>query len=639
MFDLAKWGTGVARLCIRGGFMKTSILCSLVLAGIIMLPCQVFSASYGDIYVSLIDGDVLMNTEDTEDWVPAAGNTPLAESDRVWVADGGRAEIRLRYGAAVRLNSRTALEVMAVETEGVRFSVDAGEVYVHIEEPNGNRLEIETAAAMIRPDQRSSFRVDVDEEGETALSVIDGVVKVDRPHGYLQVAAGQRLVFRPDWNQPQLTGLKSPDAFDDWNRRRDSEQFYAGSGNSRQFLPEELGSYAADFDRNGRWVETSDYGFVWTPTVVVVGNWSPYRSGRWVWMRGNYVWIPLEPWGWAPHHYGRWAFVRSFGWCWVPPVRRQAYWGPGYVGWVHSPAAVSWVPLAPREIYYGHGSYGPYSLDVGISVRREPASRNVHLYRNVRVANAVTTVHPNTFLTGKPMTSAIQSNPFLEKRTVYAPPAIKPARATTMPRIREIRSSERPPAHLFAGKHKGNEKINIQPREKMKRPIKMDQSPRTETRPIRQPVSGGVENRSVFEASRPRPPLQTPQMPHNRKDLSPSGANRENVRPTGNRLVVKETPPTHDAAAVTQKRPPSPLPKTAPILKPTATPAAGIAPQPVQTHHKPPAAPFVANKPDVDKRGNEASERKRRGNTEKDGTQEREDRSSRGLRQEMKEGR
>ena len=436
--------------------MKTSTLCSLILAGVLLLPCSAISASYGDIYVGLIDGDVLMNTEeDTQDWVPAAANTPLGESDHLWVAEGGRSELRLRHGAVIRLNSRTAFEVGTLDESGFRFFVDAGQVYVRIEDPRNDAMVIETPAAAIRPDRRSSFRVDVSETGEVSLSVLNGVVMVDRPYGDLEVASGQRLVFRPDWPRPQLAALRSLDAFDRWNRQRDREQFEGGAHLSHRYLPEELWGYAGDLDRSGRWVETPDYGFVWIPTVVTGETWSPYRSGRWVWMRGDYIWISYDNWGWMPHHYGRWAFVRPFGWCWVPPVRAQAYWGPGYVGWVQTSSAISWVPLAPREVYYGRGFYGPQSMDVRRFPGQAPINQNVSPYRNVLVANGVTTVHRDTFLTGKPMAFKGQPNPFLDRRTVSPPPSIKPEKATKMPRIREIKDSERPPAHLFMGKAKG----------------------------------------------------------------------------------------------------------------------------------------------------------------------------------------
>ncbi|HAR96088.1 MAG TPA: hypothetical protein DCR97_09025 [Deltaproteobacteria bacterium] len=443
--------------------MKTATFCSLIVAGFLLLPSFALSASYGDIYVGLIDGDVLMHTEDTQDWVPAAPNTPLGESDRLWVAGGGRSELRLRHGAVIRLNSHTAFEVGTVDGSGFRFFVDAGQVYVRIEDLRNDAIVIETPAATILSDRRSSFRVDVNETGEVSLSVVNGVVMVDRPYDNLEVASGQRLVFKPGWLRPQFAALQSLDAFDRWNRQRDRKQFEGGPHLSRRYLPEELWGYAGDLDRNGRWVETSDYGFVWMPTVVTGERWSPYGSGRWVWMRGDYIWISYDHWGWAPHHYGRWAFVRPFGWCWVPPVRTQAYWGPGYVGWVETPAAISWVPLAPREIYYGRGFHGPQSVDVRRLPRQTPINENVSLYRNVLVAYAVTTVHRDTFLTGKPAAFKGQTNPFLERRTVSPPPTIKPEKATTIPLIREVKDSERPPTHLFTGKAKGKPNTPLTP--------------------------------------------------------------------------------------------------------------------------------------------------------------------------------
>lgn len=641
--------------------MKTYALCSLLVAGLLLLPSSAISASYGDIYVGLVDGDVLINTEDTRDWVPAATNIPLGESDRLWVAEGGRSELRLRHGAVIRLNRRTALEVGAIDGSGFRFFVDAGQAYVRIEDPHNDAMVIETPAATIRPDQRSSFRVDVTETGEVSLSVVNGVVMVDRAYGAWEVASGQRLVFRPDWSRPQFAALRPLDAFDRWNRQRDREQFEGGARLSRRYLPEELWGYAGDLDQNGRWVETPDYGFVWIPTVVTGETWSPYRSGRWVWMKGDYIWISYDNWGWMPHHYGRWAFVRPFGWCWVPPVRTQAYWGPGYVGWVQTSTAISWVPLAPREVYYGRGFYGPQSVDVRRLPRQAPINQNVAPYRNVLVANAVTTVHRDTFLTGQPMAFKGQPNPFLEQRTVSPPPSIKPEKATTMPRIREIKDSERPPAHLFMGKAKGKpdalptpslpnrpgpdkpssnvappsmpvramERGNHFPKSDTKVPLPPPPpqphvtvpnivvpmtggQPKEVLKTPAHPVAGDIKaKRPVHDASKPSLPPQEARPSDGPKKPASSSAVHGDGRTTNVKPVKKEAVPSTPSSGMIQKKPPEVPTKTAPAPKPST---GAVAPQTQKvpaTLYKPPA-PDASAKGDTDKEkyGNEVAEGK-----------------------------
>jgi hypothetical protein len=209
-----------------------------------------------------------------------------------------------------------------------------------------------------------------------------------------------------------------------------------------------LRAYAPDFDRNGTWEQVPQYGRVWVPAAVVSPGWSPYRIGRWVWMRGDYVWVSYEPWGWAPYHYGRWAYVgRSVGWCWVPPGRGAIYWAPGYVGWVYTGTLVSWVPLAPREVYYGRGYHGPDSVDTSRANDRRLGTNIT--YRNVHVKDGVTTINRDAFLTGRGAAPAqARENPFLKERPSYGAPPIKPVRTTLMPIVRDIPPAKRPPERI-----------------------------------------------------------------------------------------------------------------------------------------------------------------------------------------------
>ena len=229
---------------------------------------------------------------------------------------------------------------------------------------------------------------------------------------------------------------------------------------STTYLPDELSVYSNDFERNGKWIYEQEYGYVWTPTVITVNDWSPYRVGRWVWMRGDYVWISYEPWGWAPHHYGRWAYINHRGWCWVPPARGAVHWGPGFVGWVDTPSYISWVPLAPRETYYGHGDYGPYSVNI-MNVNITTVIQNI-VYRNIYVNNAVTTFHRDAFMTGKPINRLTKENPFLNNKRIMAAPNTRPERPAFMPVIKDIPQTKRPPQKII-NRVADERKINNRP--------------------------------------------------------------------------------------------------------------------------------------------------------------------------------
>lgn len=417
----------------------------------IVFPLCGYSGELGDLYLKHVEGDVQVMTEETTDWVPASMNLPIREGDRLWVPDGGRAELKLQNGTVIRIGEETSLEVLLADPEVFQFYLDEGHAYVTVADSRdgkGQAVFPETPGGSFKAYGRSRFRVDVAEEGRTELSVLQGEVYVDQPKGQMKAVAGERLVLRAGSTYPELAGLKPPDQWEQWNRNRDKGVSEAVVTPGTRYLPEDLRPYAADLDSNGSWVSSPDYGYIWAPTVVHVSSWAPYQLGRWVWIGGDYVWISYEPWGWAPYHYGRWVHVDRHGWCWVPPRRGSVYWGPGYVGWVHTPTHVSWVPLAPGETYYHHGrrNYGPHSINItNITVNKVVIKGG---YRNARHGSAVTTMHRDGFLGGRGEHVRIRESTLLGNHEPMGPPRIKPGREGFMPVVKVVPEGKRPPSRF-----------------------------------------------------------------------------------------------------------------------------------------------------------------------------------------------
>jgi hypothetical protein len=414
---------------------------SVFLFILLYFPTYSSGSTLGSLRISVIEGDVQIRTEDTGEWVPASINMPLVDGDQIWVPEGGRTELQLRDGTFLRLDENSALEILTVEKDSFQFYLTEGRSYANFRGLRENLLQIDTPVSSIRAYERSLFRIDATPDGYTDISVYRGSVNAETRDGITRVDAGKTLSLR-EGTYAELSPLPPPDNWERWNRERDRK--LAARRPPPQYLPEELYPYANDFEKNGRWVQVREYGYVWTPTVIVSVGWAPYRIGRWVWFRGDYVWVSYEPWGWVPYHYGRWAFVTSIGWCWVPPARGAVYWGPGFVGWVRTPTHVSWVPLAPGEIYYGHGHYGPHSINV-TQVNITQINIQKVVYKNTHVQNAVTVVHHDTFVKGRQVEVKVKENPFLREKISIGRPDIKPERATVMPIIKEIPQTKRPP--------------------------------------------------------------------------------------------------------------------------------------------------------------------------------------------------
>ncbi|MCX5719920.1 MAG: FecR domain-containing protein [Nitrospirae bacterium] len=422
--------------------MKKWITISFILM-IFLIPAYSHSEDLSSLRISLAEGDVQIKTGDTAEWVAASINMPLMEGDELWVPEGGRVELQLNDGTYLRLDKDSSLGILSIGKNSFQFYLSAGRSYVDFRGLRNSVLQMDTPVSSIRIYDRSDVGIDVYNDGSTEVSVFLGAVNAESRSGKTRVGAGKSLSIKED-AYAELAPLGPVDEWERWNKGRDTklyEQRY-----SSRYLPDELKVYSYDFDANGKWVYDNDYGYCWVPTVVVSSGWAPYRIGRWVWVGGDYVWVSYEPWGWVPYHYGRWSFIASVGWGWVPPVKGAVYWGPGFVGWVHTPTYVSWVPLAPGEIYYGYGHYGPHSVNITHIDIHKTVIKNV--YKNVYVNNGVTTIHQDTFIKGKHVDLKIKENPFLKEKINVGRPQIKPEKTSLMPIVKEIPHIKQPPQSI-----------------------------------------------------------------------------------------------------------------------------------------------------------------------------------------------
>jgi hypothetical protein len=430
-----------------GGIHMKYYIVALCAVFVMLSPSLGHTSQPGDMYLRFLEGDVQVKTEDTTEWLPASINVPLSEGDQIWVPENARAELMFREGAIVRLDGNSYLEILVLEGKRVQFYLATGRAYTNTRLTAGDVVVFETPTVSFHADGQSVFGIDVSESEDSVASVFQGVIYADRGSGQMKINAGDRMVFYKYAEYPKLAGVALMDHWEQWNNRRDLEFRWSPSGRATAYLPGELGIYSSDFERNGKWVYEQEYGYVWTPTIIIARDWSPYRVGRWVWMRGDYVWISYEPWGWVPYHYGRWAFVNHRGWCWVPPAKGDVYWSPGFVGWVYTPTYISWVPLAPREMYYGHGNYGHYSVNIR-TVNINTSTANNIIYRNIHVNNAVTTLHHDTFVSGRPINVAVKENLLMKEKRVMGAPDIRPERSSFMPVVKEIPQINRPPQQI-----------------------------------------------------------------------------------------------------------------------------------------------------------------------------------------------
>ncbi|MCX8030113.1 MAG: FecR family protein [Thermodesulfovibrionales bacterium] len=562
------------------GYLKLIIFCMAIL-----LPIQVFSAGFGDIRLSYLEGDVQINPEASQEWLPASVNVPLYEGDRIWVPDFGKAELHFRNGTVIRFKERTSADILNYDKDFINLYLNLGTLYINYRDRSKRDvMQVNTPVVKVRAYDRAVFKVEVQSNGYTYISVYRGSVYADHRDGKNVVDEGSMMLIR-GYLKEEVYPLSSPDLWTQWNFDRDRLMY--SDYRSVRYLPDELRYYSYDFDRYGKWIYVKEYGYCWTPKITLSVGWAPYREGRWAWIRGDYVWISYEPWGWVPYHYGRWAFLASIGWCWVPPQRGAVYWGPGYVGWVYTPTYVSWVPLAPGEIYYGYGYYGPHSVNlINVNINKIVIKEK---YKNVFVKDAVTVVHRDNFIAGKEEKVRIKENPFLKENISIGRPNISPERRTMMPVLKEISREKLPPKEIRELDIKGIRERTVINRE---RDLQMQErlgKPRDKSQDIQRSIPN-IDNRQ--RNNQVQPFNERPTLPDTKRERTREIAPQD-IKPDINRQTPQQERLRERTPSEIRKDSPTEIRPTLPDTKRERT--REIAPQDI--------------KPDIDKQQQERSQK------------------------------
>ncbi len=327
--------------------------------------------------VSYVAGSVSTQRGDNGDWVPAIVNTPVAVGDRINTGQDGRAEIELDYADILRMSASTTAKIAQLNRNNIQVQIGQGLATYTVLKDAQATPEIDTPNSSVHPNGPGEFRILVNSDAETEITVREGSADVSTPQGSTHVDAGQLItVAGTDNPEYKISTAPAEDAWDNWNNERNNKIENAESW--RKTDPYYTGS--GDLDGYGTWSEVPDYGPVWIPAEGP--GWAPYRYGRWVWEPYyGWTWVSYEPWGWAPYHYGRW-FVYGGSWVWWPgPVYYDPFyypvWAPAYVsffgwggggwgfgvgfGFGYGFASVGWLPCGPGDWY--HPWWGRWGRD------------------------------------------------------------------------------------------------------------------------------------------------------------------------------------------------------------------------------------------------------------------------------------
>jgi hypothetical protein len=357
--------------------------------------------------ISYVDGTVSLQPGGQGDWGSAARNRPVTIGDKIWVDKDSRAELQAGT-AAIHLGSLTALSFLNLDEGITQMRLAEGSLNFRVSElRQGDLYEVDAPNLAFTVKQAGAFRIDVDENGDSArVTIIRGEGEVTAGGKTYEVHAGERAEFNGTDNiEYNINKAPGPDGLDRWASERDLKEDNSASA---KYVSRDMDGYS-DLDDSGTWRDEPEYGHVWYPNDVAP-DWAPYSNGYW-----NYVgpwgwtWVDYSPWGFAPYHYGRWNYFGGrWGWCpgpFGPPI-----YGPAFVGFFGGGfgLGVGWFPLGFGEPFFPwfhcrHEFFERINERNTFFRNRSVLNTNVRNFNFVHAhnVNGVTTANRNAFMNGQ----------------------------------------------------------------------------------------------------------------------------------------------------------------------------------------------------------------------------------------------
>ena len=401
-------------------------------------------------------GSVVFAPAGDTDWSDLPHNRPIVDGDRLWTDEGARAEVS--FGSSVlHMDSRTFVEVIAVDDDVVQLAVNQGSVDARARELRaGDGFEISTPQLALRATQPGEWRIDVDpQQGLTRITAHSGVALLYGSGGNVQqIVAGQQLAFAGRELRPANVGQALPDDFGRWafERNRALEDSLAA-----RYIPRDVVA-ATELDAWGAWSLDPDYGAVWYPEVSAA-DWAPYRYGHWESIAPwGWTWVDDAPWGFAPFHYGRWTMIGT-RWAWVPgPLGRHPVYAPALVAFVGGPGGafslaggpgIGWYPLGPGEIWRPYWNASPaYVRDVNRYLVRDSRGYNTGPHLFGHRPDAITSARVDDFDHGRfvaPRRGRVRAQDIMRVQPTMPPVPTREARREVPREPLRSAAPQRPP--------------------------------------------------------------------------------------------------------------------------------------------------------------------------------------------------
>jgi len=124
--------------------------------------------------IDALGGDVAIQRGDANDTVAAVTNAPILGADYVTTGDNGRAEVGFDGRAAVRLGEDVQIRFSKLDTGDRQMQLAAGTIEERLFGDSDGQNTIDTPSISVVPRTAGAYRITVDADGNTAVTIRSG---------------------------------------------------------------------------------------------------------------------------------------------------------------------------------------------------------------------------------------------------------------------------------------------------------------------------------------------------------------------------------------------------------------------------------------------------------------------------------
>src|SRR5208283_2226296 len=175
--------------------------------------------------LNLVNGTVSFHPESVDQWAPATLNYPFTIRDHLWADQDGQAEVHVG-STAIRLASSTEISFLNLNDQTMQIRLSTGSLNLRLRHLGATEeIEVDTPNASISLLRAGDYRIDVQQSGDTTVTVRTGEAEVTAGTAVFPVRLRQTAaVTGLDTPSYQVTTASPLDDWDRWCQARDQKE-------------------------------------------------------------------------------------------------------------------------------------------------------------------------------------------------------------------------------------------------------------------------------------------------------------------------------------------------------------------------------------------------------------------------------